>query len=294
MGCSRAIYKQSTYKDKMMLKILILMPLLIALLLLLVWFIYDRYKKQKNIVLLSKLSVNNIIEHQQSQKKHSNEEFKLKLIQAGTTLKEYNEARFLFALIGAILIFTLPFFLSLSISIAVVIIGILIIVFGGEIFLYIGKSERIANIEKDLGIFLDLTNVILEAGGGLKNAFFKVSQEAKYIINDELLKEIGILEYEMSNYSTKVAYENLKRRVDSRDVDKIVDFLILSEETGLGVKNIFSTQSDEMRQKRFYKIKGKANTLSMYLTLIIFVFILPTLGAFIIFPMLAGKLSLGT
>jgi len=280
-----------------MLNILIYSPIIIVSLLLIFWIIFDRYKKQKNIVLLSKLSASNIIEQQhgkKNRKKHGNEEFKLKLIQAGTTLKEYNEARFLFALIGVILIFTLPFFFSFNISLIVIILGLLIIAFGGEIFLYIGKSERVAKIEKDLGIFLDLTNVILEAGGGLKNAFFKVSQEAKYIIDDELLKEIGILEYEMSNYSTKVAYENLKIRVDSRDLDKIVDFLILSEETGLGVKNIFSTQSDEMRQKRFYIIKGKANTLSMYLTLIIFVFILPTLGAFIIFPMLAGKLSLGT
>ncbi|PHS57984.1 MAG: hypothetical protein COB17_04610 [Sulfurimonas sp.] len=280
----------------MMLNILIFLPIITVIVLLIVWLIYDKFKRQKNIVLLSKLSVSNIIEQQHNQKnhkKHSNEEFKLKLIQAGATLKEYNEARFLFAVIGAILIFTLPFFFSFNISLIIVILGLLIMAFGGDIFLYIGKSERVAKIEKDLGIFLDLTNVILEAGGGLKNAFFKVSKEAKYIIDDELLKEIGILEYEMSNYSTKVAYENLKTRVDSRDVDKIVDFLILSEETGLGVKNIFSTQSDEMRQKRFYKIKGKANTLSMYLTLIIFVFILPTLGAFIIFPMLAGKLSLG-
>jgi len=277
----------------MMMTILIIAPIATVVLLLLGWFLYDRYKRQKNIVLLSKLSVSNIIEQQQSSKKQSNEDFKLKLMQAGATLKEYNEARFLFAIIGTILIFTLPFFVPFNISVGVVIVGLLVIAFGGQIFLYIGKSERVAKIEKDLGIFLDLTNVILEAGGGLKNAFFKVSQEAKYIIDDELLKEIGILEYEMSNYSTKVAYENMKKRVDSRELDKIIDFLILSEETGLGVKNIFSTQSDEMRQKHFYKIKGKANTLSLYLTLIIFIFILPTLGAFIIFPMLEGKLNLG-
>ena len=275
-----------------MLKLLIIAPIALILLSLLVWFIYDRYKRQKNIILLSKLSASNIIE-QQSQKKQSDENFKLKLIQAGASLKEYNEARFLFAVIGSVLIFTLPFFFSFNMSVVVVIIGLLVITFGGQIFLYIGKSERVGKIEKDLGVFLDLTNVILEAGGGLKNAFFKVSQEAKYIMDDELLKEIGILEYEMSNYSTKVAYENLKKRVDSRDLDKIVDFLILSEETGLGVKNIFSTQSDEMRQKEFYRIKGKANTLSLYLTLIIFVFILPTLGAFIVFPMMAGSLNLG-
>lgn len=278
----------------MMLKILIIGPIIFIGLLIIIWLVYERFRRQKNIVLLSKLSASNIIEQQQQgQKKLSDEKFRLKLIQAGASLKEYNEARFLFALIGAILIFTLPFFLSFNKSVVVVIIGLLIIGFGGQIFLYMGKSERIGKIEKDLGIFLDLTNVILEAGGGLKNAFFKVSQEAKYIIDDELLKEIGILEYEMSNYSTKIAYENLKKRIDSREVDKIVDFLILSEETGLGVKNIFSTQSDEMRQKEFYRIKGKANTLSLYLTLIIFIFILPTLGAFIIFPMMEGKLNLG-
>jgi len=276
-----------------MLNILIFAPFGVMALSLLGWFLFDRYKRQKNIVLLSKLSVNNIIEQQQNSKKQSNESFKLKLIQAGASLKEYNEARFLFALIGAILIFTLPFFVSFNISVIIVIVGLLIIAFGGHIFLYIGKSERVGKIEKDLGIFLDLTNVILEAGGGLKNAFFKVSKEAKYIIDDELLKEIGILEYEMSNYSTKKAYENMKKRVDSRELDKIIDFLVLSEETGLGVKNIFSTQSNEMRQKEFYKIKGKANTLSLYLTLIIFVFILPTLGAFIIFPMMSGALNLG-
>ena len=97
----------------------------------------------------------------------------------------------------------------------------------------------------------------------------------------------------MSNYSTSQAYENMKKRINSREIDKIIDFLSLSEETGLGVKNIFAIQSDELREKRFYEIKGKVNTLSLYLTVIIFIFILPTLGAFIIFPMMAGSLNMG-
>ena len=277
----------------MMLNLLILAPVGVIVFILLVWFLYDRHKNQKNIVLLSKLSLNNIIEQQHDSKKYKNEDLKIKLIQAGTTFKEYNEARLLFAFIGLILIVSLPFFIPLKFSIATTFIGSLMVIFGGKIYLHMGKSERVKKIEKDLGTFLDLINVILEAGGGLKNAFFKVSMEAKYIMDDELLKEIGIMEYEMSNYTTKIAYENMKKRVDSREVDKIVDFLILSEETGLGVKNIFSMQSDEMRQKEFYRIKGKANTLSLYLTLIIFIFILPTMGAFIVFPMMAGSLEIG-
>jgi len=277
----------------MMFYLLIFGPLILFLIVGITLYFYDRMQRQKNIVLLSELNRNSILEQQNANKKYSDEGFKLQLIQAGITIKEYNEARLLFLVIGLLVGSILPFFLPVTFTIGVIIIGILLAYFGGKIFIYISKQERISKIEKDLGIFLDLTNVILEAGGGLKNAFFKVSQEAKNIIDDELLKEVGILEYEMSNYSTKQAYENLKKRVDSRELDKIVDFLLLNEETGIGVKNIFSTQSDEMRQKRFYEIKGKANTVGLYLTLIIFIFILPTLGAFVIFPMMAGKLDLG-
>jgi tight adherence protein C len=217
----------------------------------------------------------------------------MKLIQSGNTYKEYTEARLLFALIGLIIMGVLPFFFSLTVGIISVIAGLISIIFGGEIYLSISKTERIEKINRDLGIFLDLVNVILEAGGSLKNAFFEVSRRGVGIIDSELLREVSILEYEMTNYSTKVAYENLKNRVDSREVDKIVDFLILSEETGIGVKNIFTMQSDEMRKERFYQIKGKVNTLNMYLMLIIFLFVLPAFAAFIIFPIMGGTLTMG-
>lgn len=279
----------------MMLTIIIIAPIVTILLFILLWYVFDRQKNKRQIVLLSKLDVAGIID-QQKQKESGNKkgnDFNLKLIQAGITLKEYNESRILFAIIGLIIMSILPFFIPLTFAIIAVVIGVLLVVFGGQIYLSIAKSERVEKINADLGVFLDLVNVILEAGGSLKNAFFQVSNRAQGIIDKELLKEIAILEYEMTNYSTKKAYENLKNRVDSRELDKIVDFLILSEETGIGVKNIFSTQSDEMRQEKFYKIKGKVNTLNMYLMLVIFIFVLPALGAFIIFPMMAGRLNLG-
>ena len=67
----------------MMLKLIVISPIILLSSLMLAWYLYDRYQRQKNIVLLSKLSVSNIIDQQQNSKKHSNEEFKLKLIQAG-------------------------------------------------------------------------------------------------------------------------------------------------------------------------------------------------------------------
>lgn len=277
----------------MMNLFIIFLPIILVIFSLLIWFIYDRQQKQKNIVLLSKLDNLSIIDKQNEIKKESNINFNLKLIQAGITYKEYNEGRLAFLVLALVLIFTLPIFFSFTIGLIGFILGVLLIAFGGKIYIMISKAERVEKINKDLGVFLDLINVILEAGGSLKNAFFQVSRRAHGIIDEELLKEIAILEYEMTNYSTKKAYENLKKRVDSEEMDKIVDFLILNEETGIGVKNIFSTQSEEMRQEKFYQIKGKVNTLNMYLMVVIFVFVLPALGAFIVFPMMAGNLKLG-
>lgn len=271
---------------------LIVAPFLLGVFLLALLFLMNRRKLQKNIILLSQLDNKAIIDQQKNKRKESGN-LSMKLIQSGITYKEYTEARLVFGLIGLIIMTVLPFFFSLIVGICSIVIGILIIIFGGEIYLNISKSERVEKINRDLGIFLDLVNVILEAGGSLKNAFFEVSRRAKGIIDPELLREVGILEYEMTNYSTKVAYENFKNRIDSKEVDKIVDFLILSEETGIGVKNIFTMQSDEMRKERFYKIKGKVNTLNMYLMLIIFLFVLPAFAAFIIFPMMGGTLTLG-
>jgi tight adherence protein C len=273
------------------------LPVFIVIIGIIVWYFYDTRGNKKKIILLSKLDALAIIDQHKSVKNKKEHEtstdLNLQLIQAGLTKKEYNEGKLVFALIGIVIGISFPIFFSTKIGILGIIVCILALVFGGKMYIYISKSERTDKINNDLGVFLDLINVILEAGGGLKNAFFTVSTRAQGILDEELLKEVAILEYEMSNYTTKKAYENLKKRVDSDDVSKIVDFLILSEEAGIGVKNIFSAQSDEMRQEKFYKVKGKVNTLNMYLMLVIFIFVIPALGAFIVFPMMAGKLDFG-
>ncbi len=276
------------------MNILFFLPIIVVLAFIIIWYFLDKKGQKSHIVQLSKLDSLNIINQKKETKTYNaNSDLYIQLLQAGITKKEYNEGKLVFALIGIIIAVSLSILFSRNIGIIGIVIGTSLIIFGGKIYLYISKSEREDKINNDLGVFLDLVNILLEAGGGLKNAFFTISTRANGILNEELLKEIAILEYEMTNYSTKKAYENLKKRVGSDDVAKIVDFLILSEEAGIGVKNIFSTQSDEMRQEKFYKIKGKVNTLSLYLMLIIFIFVLPAIGAFIIFPMMSGKLEFG-
>ncbi len=276
-----------------MIYLILFGPAIVILSIIGILVLIKHQKRKRNIILLSKLDIVSIINHQKIKKADDSTSLTFKLIQAGITFKEYTEARLVFALIGIIVMVAFPLLFSMTIGVMGVVVGIILLIFGGQIYIEIAKAERVEKIDKDLGTFLDLVNVILEAGGSLKNAFFTVSIKAKNIIDDELLKEIAILEYEMTNYSTKQAYQNLKNRVDSEAMGKIVDFLILSEETGIGVKNIFMTQSEEMRQDKFYQIKGKVSTLNMYLMIVIFLFILPAVGAFVVFPMRAGTIATG-
>ncbi len=275
-----------------MIYIIIFAPLLLLIIGLVGYLIFSNASRNKMIIDLSKPETEQIVRQAKSLTTKQNS-FKLELMRAGLIEKEYREGKYLFVLIGLIVGIVVPIYFPNIIGLIAFAAGVTFVLFGGKIYLSIAKAERIEKIEQDLGTFLDLVNVILEAGGSLKNAFFTVSTRADNIIDKELLKEIAILEYEMTNYGTKEAYLNLKKRIDSDEISKVVDFLVLSEETGIGVKNIFTTQSAEMRQEKFYKIKGKVNTLNMYLMLVIFIFILPAVGAFVIFPMMAGTINTG-
>lgn len=193
-------------------------PIILVILGIIVWYLFDSKGQKKQIVLLSKLDAVGIVDQQKELNKGTEEnhskDLYFKLVQAGLTKKEYNEGKLVFALIGIIVSIALPILFGLSlVGIIGIAVGIVLLLFGGPLYISISKSERVEKINNDLGVFLDLINVILEAGGGLKNAFFTVSTRAHGILDEELLKEVAILEYEMTNYSTKKAYENLKKEL---------------------------------------------------------------------------------
>ncbi len=272
--------------------IYLFLPFIVTLLIIGIWIYFDNNNKKQFILKLAEFDKYSIINKQEKIKQNS-EIFTYELMQAGLTIKQYKEGFFAFIILGLVFILSSIFYFPSFFSIIGIILGFICILGGGKLYIIISKKERSEKIDKDLGIFLSLINIILEAGGGLKNALFQVSKKANGLINQELLKEIAILEYEITNYSTIKAYKNFKKRVDSNNINKVIDFLILSEETGIGVKNIFTLQEEEMRKNTLYKIKGKISTLNLYLMLIIFIFIIPAIGAFIILPMMSGKIQMG-
>jgi hypothetical protein len=67
----------------------------------------------------------------------------------------------------------------------------------------------------------------------------------------------------------------------------------LSEETGIGVKTIFENQSREIKEKDMLEIEKKAAMMNINLTLIMFLFILPSMIAMIAFPLSGDGLMSG-
>jgi len=265
------------------------------------WLIYTHYRRtlyiNSVIRALKKNSriQNTIIEHQAKNgtARSKKEELKWKLLQAGITQKEYFETKtaiYIFGLFMAVFPF---FFFEKDTAVMIAVSGIVISIFAPSLYLESAKNERVKKIDHDLSTFLDLIIIMLEAGAGLKNALNFVAKSGDKVLSKLLINEIKILETELSNYDSQTAYDNLARRTGSKYIISMVDFLKLAEETGMGVKSIFENQAKEIKDAEFFEVEKKAATVNLALTLVVFLFLLPALAAFIILPMRSGNIMGG-
>jgi tight adherence protein C len=291
VGGSGAIFKQHFDEGAVMLLYLIVVTAFVVSALA-GYMSYVSMQKRKNIdKILSVLKENKTdILLQGAEHGKKTEEFKWKLAKAGINKNEYEQVKYLAWGIGVFLLLFPWYFVSLKMSAPIAGLGAFIALFFPNLYLDSLKNERAKRIDSSLSAFLDLVIIILEAGGGLNNALKEVSVRCKEILSQDLLAEIGILQTELSTYSSEVAYNNLIKRTGSKPLANFVHFLKLAEETGIGVKTIFESQSKEIKDAEFFEIEKKAAVTNLYLTMIVFMFILPALGAFIVFPMMADAL----
>lgn len=257
-------------------------------LLLLAYYGYIVFKRQQWLNRLFHIYDAAIITDAESRHKS---EFKLKLLQAGLTQKEFNEIVGVSIVAGAALTL-LVFVLDLGSlqEIMLVCAGALVAVGMPILYLFEQTKARIKRIDDDLAVFIDLLIIILEGGGGLNNAIDEVTTQATKVIGRDLLEESKRFKYELITYGSEIAYANLIKRTGSEAVATIVGFMKLSEETGIGVKTIFENQSKEIRQSQALSIKKQSTTMNIYITFTMFIFILPAIIAMIAFPVAAGAL----
>lgn len=221
-------------------------------------------------------------------------QFKVKLLRAGLSQKDFNEILIASIVAGGAII-SLNFILKLDplFEILLLMIGVGVMVVAPFLYLDEQVKARIKRIDNDLAVFIDLLIIILEGGGGLNNAIDKVTQEATEVLGKDLIEESKIFKYEFITYGNEVACRNLAERTGSDAVASIAGFMRLSEETGIGVKSVFENQAVEIKQNEMLGIEKKAATININITFIMFIFILPAVIAMIAFPMAADALMPG-
>jgi tight adherence protein C len=255
------------------------------------YFAYDNYRRNRWMREIFESKRSHILEDQSSKFEKI---LRLKLTRAGLTKKQLIEVAVAgviggAALVALIFILDMSFFMNSVMALAALGMGI------GTAPLYVEEqiSARIKRIEEDLSIFIDLLIIILEGGGGLNNAIDQVTRDAHSVIRHDLLEESKLFKNEYVTYSSAVAYENFILRTGSDAVANIVNFMRLSEETGIGVKTVFENQSREIKENEMLQIEKKAAMMNINLTLIMFLFILPAMIAMIAFPISSDALMSG-
>lgn len=283
--------QQNAHKDQTMIQTMAIITMvgsLFAFLFLSAWYLYMRHLQASWLKRVFHGNDSELISKNESKRKN---DFKLKLLQAGLTRKQFNEI-VIASIVGGFVLFSLVFILKLTFmtEIAITFGALLMALFTPYLYLLEQIKARVKRIENDLSVFIDLLIIILEGGGGLNNAIDEVTIQAKNVIGNDLLEESKRFKYELISYGSETAFNNLVKRTGSESVGTIVGYMKLSEETGIGVKTIFENLAQEIRATQTLEIEKRAATMNISLTFTMFIFILPAIIAMIAFAVASGEL----
>ncbi len=150
---------------------------------------------------------------------------------------------------------------------------------------YYGPQVYVANLiakrkEAILSAFpdaLDLLVSAVEAGLALDAGFRRVADEME-LASPELASELQLVNHEVVAGVQRVdALRHLEERVGLEDVTSLVNVLVQAERFGSSVSRALRVHAAHIRVKRMQRAETKAAQVSPKLTVVMIVFILPTL-----------------
>ncbi len=111
------------------------------------------------------------------------------------------------------------------------------------------RRERVALVEQDLPITLELLSTLAEAGLGLDSALARMLSARPAI--RPLSDELRLLQADLLAGRPRIeAFRRLARRLDVSAVSMLVSAIIQTEQVGSGLATILRHQADDLRQRR--------------------------------------------
>jgi tight adherence protein C len=180
-----------------------------------------------------------------------------------------------------------PAFIRILIVVGAGIAGIFLF----DKFMQFMINARYNRISKDLHSAVELLVVCSKAGMGIDKGMERVSQEVSQY-NLDLGREFLLTSIELEVMpNRKVAYENLRRRVNLPLIYGMTTTLIQAEEQGSSVSESLRVLSDEFRTQVLMNFERKAAKLPATLSIPVVLFTLPTLMAVILGPAIIKLLN---
>lgn len=136
-------------------------------------------------------------------------------------------------------------------------------------------------IQRDLPDIIDLLVVSVEAGLGFDAALNRLYQKNKCDMMEELIRTQQDIHHGVSK---KDAYDALKYRCDSKEVTSFANAIVQSEQMGISMKTVLSSQSETLREERKNRAREKAEKAPIKMMIPMVVFIFPTIFIILLAP----------
>ncbi|MDA7951887.1 MAG: type II secretion system F family protein [Pirellulaceae bacterium] len=152
-------------------------------------------------------------------------------------------------------------------------------------FLYVRKCRRrrIAEIEQDLPLVLDLLATIVSSGGSLDSAISNLLSTP--LGERPLLQELRKTQWEMlAGFSRLEVLRRLQQRIDIMSVSIWVSALIQADQLGMSLNNVLLQQATDLRSRRRERANAFTASLAVKLMLPMVACFLPSLFIWILGP----------
>ncbi len=201
----------------------------------------------------------------------------LKLLQAGNpfgmTPVEFRMAQLVLIIMLPLLALGYGFLLNTGGGSLVLFIigGIAISLYVPRFYLKQKAAARNKRAIKEIPDFLDLLTVSIEAGLGFDSALSKVVAKKEGVLSTEFQR---CLEEMRLGKTRREALIGVRNRIKLDDVHSLIGSIIQAEQLGIGVVQVLTVQSSEIRSKRKQRAEEAAMKapIKMLFPLVIFIF----------------------
>ncbi|MCF0135979.1 MAG: type II secretion system F family protein, partial [Lachnospiraceae bacterium] len=146
-------------------------------------------------------------------------------------------------------------------------------------------KKKKENIRRDLPDIIDLLVVSVEAGLGFDAALVRLYEKNKCDVMEELMRTQVDLR---NGISKKDAYSALIARCDSKEMTSFANAVVQSEQMGISMKSVLSTQSESLREERNNRAQEQAEKAPVKMMLPLVLFIFPCIFVILLAPAVAS------